>query len=67
MHLLALIAQDIGYWTDKLIMAGGITFCVVYLAIRSARRGHTTAERMNELDADRAADIHRAGPPRFNG
>ncbi len=67
MSLLALTAQDIGNWTDKLIMVGGITFCVLYLAIRSARRGLSTAERMNELEADRAADIHRAGPPRFNG
>ena len=67
MSLLALTAQDIGYWSDKLIMVGGITFCAIYLAVRSARRGLSTAERMNELDADRAADIHRAGPPRFNG
>jgi hypothetical protein len=67
MSLLALTAQDIAHWSDKLIMVGGITFCVVYLSIRSARRGLTIAERMNELDADRAADIHRAGPPRFNG
>jgi hypothetical protein len=67
MTLLALTAQDIGHWMDKLILVGGITFCVLYLAIRSARRGLSTAERMNELDADRAADIHRAGPPRFNG
>ena len=67
MTLLALTAHDFGYWTDKLIVVAGITFCVVYLAIRSANKHRTTAEKMNELDADRAADIRRAGPPRFNG
>jgi hypothetical protein len=67
MTLLALAAHDLAHWMDKLIMLAGIAFCSIYLGVRSANRDRTTAERMNELDADRAADIHRAGPPRFNG
>jgi hypothetical protein len=70
MELLAATARDIGYRTDKLIMVGGIAFCLIVLAVRSdrsRRAGAATAEQMQQLDAARTADISRDGPPRFNG
>jgi hypothetical protein len=70
MELLAATARDIGYWGDKLIGVAGITFCLIVIGVakaRSRRAGDAAANQMDEVDADRTADLQRSGPPRFNG
>ena len=68
MHVLALTAQQIGYWGDKAITIAVVLAVLVFFTFKgTARRRGEDAARAEELEADRAADIYRAGPPRFNG
>jgi hypothetical protein len=68
MQPLAITAEQIGYWSDKAIYIVAIAFVLAGLSFKGSRRRRAEeAQEAAELEAERAADIKRAGPPRFNG
>ena len=67
MQWLAVTAEQIGYWTDKLIFVAALAFVLGIGLLGLGKRRRQDAQRLEDLEADREADLHRSGPPRFNG
>ena len=67
MHILAITAEQIGFWGDKLIGILGVSFCAGIIIWRAGKKRSAGSERMETLEAEREADLGSSGPPRFNG
>ena len=68
MQLLAVTAEQIGYWADKLITVAVVALGFTWWRLVARKRRQVAAEWLDDLDAERKAEAHKAdGPPRFNG
>ena len=67
MQLLAATAEQVGFWGDKLISIVGITFCLIVGGALAGKKRRGNTERIEQLEAEREADLRHDGPPRFNG
>ncbi|MEA2711893.1 MAG: hypothetical protein QOF78_4494 [Phycisphaerales bacterium] len=67
MYLIAVTAQQIGFWADKLLIVIGLALAMTVCGFAAGKKRRATSVHLDELEADRNADIKRAGPPRFNG
>lgn len=68
MQLLAMTAEQIGFWGDKLISVLAVTLVLIGCGLVASKRRQVTTEQLEDLDAERKANLHKAdGPPRFNG